>query len=72
MFKREIESLTTRLEQAEGEKKQAFNEINKLHLLIEEMDKTIQQEQVKLTEENDIRKQKESEIESLNDEKQQL
>ena len=41
-------------------------------MLIEEMDKTIQSEQAKLTEEVSVRNTKEADITALNEEKQQL
>eukprot|EP00347_Sterkiella_histriomuscorum_P021720 403333001 len=71
-LEKSIQKITDQRDQVELEKKQALNEIGKLHQLVEEMDKNISEEQSKLQDEITMRKQKEQDIAQLLSEKSLL
>lgn len=71
-IEREYTKLEGQRDSAEKEKRQAVLEIDKLHMLIEEMDKSIQLEQQKLRDQISDDQQRDDQIRDLEEEKEAL
>ena len=68
----DYQNVTQQLNQSEQEKGKAYQEIDKLHLLVEKMEANIEEERQKRQEEIVIREQKEREVGQMKNEKASL